>query len=61
MSDYNFYDPDWKMKVIIENTSSDLPKNDIFLPLMNLGNKMKSNAFNKDNEFKPQNKDKLNN
>ena len=61
MSDYNFYDPDWKMKEIIENASSDLPKNDNFLPLMSVGNKMKSNAFSKDNEFKLQNKDKLNN
>ena len=61
MSDYNFYDPDWKMKEIIENASSDLPKNDTFLPLMSVGNKMKNNTFNKDNEFKIQNKDKINN
>ena len=60
MSDYNFYDPDWKMEEIIENSNSDFPKNDNFLPLMNVGNKMKSNSFsNKDNEFKLQNKDKL--
>ena len=39
MSDYNFYDPDWKMKEIIENASSDLAKNDNFLPLMSVGNK----------------------
>ena len=39
MSDYNFYDPDWKMKEIIENASSDLTKNDNFLPLMSMGNK----------------------
>jgi len=32
VSDYNFYDPDWKMKEIIENASSDLAKNDNFLP-----------------------------
>jgi hypothetical protein len=61
MSDYNFYDPDWKMKEIIENASSDLPKNDTFLPLMSVGNKTKNNTFNKDNEFKIQNKDKINN
>ena len=40
MSDYNFYDPDWKMKEIIENASSDLTKNDNnILPLMSVGNK----------------------
>ena len=61
MSDYNFYDPDWKMKEIIENASSDLPKNDNFLPLMSVGNKIKNNTFTKENEFKIQNKDKINN
>ena len=60
MSDYNFYDPDWKMKEIIENASSDLPKNDTFLPLMSVGNKMRT-TFNKENEKKLQNKDKVNN
>ena len=39
LSDYNFYDPDWKMKEIIENASSDLAKNDNLLPLMSVGNK----------------------
>ena len=40
VSDYNFYDPDWKMKEIIENASSDLTKNDNnILPLMSVGNK----------------------
>ena len=39
MSDYNFYDPDWKMKEIIENASSDLAKNDYFPPLKSVGNK----------------------
>ena len=61
MSDYNFYDPDWKMKEIIENASSDLSKNDNFLPLMSVGNKMK-NTFNKEsNNLQIQNKDKMNN
>ena len=49
------------MKEINENANSDLPKNDNFLPLISVGNKMKSNAFSKDNEFKLQNKDKINN
>ena len=61
MSDYNFYDPDWKMKEIIENASSDLPKNDTFLPLMSVGNKIKNNTFNKDNEIKALNREKINN
>ena len=39
LSDYNFYDPDRKMKEIIENASSDLAKNDNLLPLMSVGNK----------------------
>ena len=61
MSDYNFYDPDWKMKEIIENASSDLNKNDNFLPLMSVGNKMK-NTFNKEsNNIQIQNKEKMNN
>ena len=51
MSDYNFYDPDWKMKEIIENASSDLPKNENFLPLMSVGNQMRNN-FSNDNKFK---------
>ena len=62
LSDYNFYDPDWKMKEIIENASSDLPKNDNFLPLMSVGNK--KNTFNishKENEMRLQSKDKINN
>ena len=61
MSDYNFYDPDWKMKEIIENASSDLTKNENFLPLMSVGNKMK-NTFNKEsNNIQMQNKEKMNN
>ena len=61
LSDYNFYDPDWKMKEIIENASSDLSKNENFLPLMSVGNKMK-NTFNKEsNNLQLQNKDKMNN
>ena len=56
MSDYNFYDPDWKMKEIIENASSDLTKNDNFLPLMSVGNK-KPNS-NKDNNIDINFKDK---
>ena len=56
ISDYNFYDPDWKMKEIIENASSDLPKTDTFLPPMTVANKMKT-TFNKE----MQNKDKMNN
>ena len=47
MSDYNFYDPDWKMKEIIENASSDLPKTETYLPKMSVGNQMK-NTFNKE-------------
>ena len=43
LSDYNFYDPDWKMKEIIENASSDLAKNDNLLPLMSVGNKKINN------------------
>ena len=61
MSDYNFYDPDWKMKEIIENASSDLNKNETFLPLMSVGNKMK-NTFNKEsNNLQIQSRDKMNN
>ena len=56
ISDYNFYDPDWKMKEIIENASSDFPKTDTFLPVMSVGNKVK-NKLNKD----LQNKEKINN
>ena len=60
MSDYNFYDPDWKMKEIIENASSDLPKGETFLPLMSVGNK-KISTFQKDNDMKIQSKEKINN
>jgi hypothetical protein len=60
MSDYNFYDPDWKMKEIIENASSDLPKGETFLPLMSVGNK-KISTFQKDNDMKMQSKEKINN
>ena len=60
VSDYNFYDPDWKMKEIIENASSDLAKNDNFLPLMSVGNK--KNIPKKDNtEINFRDKDKMNN
>ena len=59
VSDYNFYDPDWKMKEIIENASSDLAKNDNFLPLMSVGNKkISSKKDNSDINFKD--KDKMN-
>ena len=60
MSNYNFYDPDWKMKEIIENASSDLPKGETFLPLMSVGNK-KISTFQKDNDIKIQSKEKINN
>ena len=55
MSDYNFYDPDWKMKEIIENASSDLAKSDgNFLPLMSVGNKKLNTKKdnNTDNNFR---------
>ena len=60
MSDYNFYDPDWKMKEIIENASSDLTKNENLLPLMSVGNKKTSNnntkKDNTDINFRDKNK-----
>ena len=57
VSDYNFYDPDWKMKEIIENASSDLAKNDNFLPLMSVGNKKPSSKKdNTDTNFREKDK-----
>ena len=59
MSDYNFYDPDWKMKEIIENASSDLAKNDYFPPLKSVGNK-KINKIKDGNEITIRDKAKTN-
>ena len=53
-NEYNFYEADWKIKEIIENASSDLPKNETFLPLMSMGNQMKNNTnmkFNSKEKF----------
>jgi hypothetical protein len=51
LNDYNFYDPDWKMKEIIENVSSDFSKNNNVLPVMNINNKNQFNQKGKDKAF----------
>ena len=61
MSDYNFYDPDWKMKEIIENASSDLAKNDNFLPVMSLGNKQPNTKKDNTTDINFREKNKMNN
>ena len=61
MSDYNFYDPDWKMKEIIENASSDLAKNDNFLPVMSLGNKQPNTKKDNTTDINFRDKNKMNN
>ena len=48
MSEYNFYDTDWKMKEVIENASSELPKKNSFLPLMSVGNQIKNIKMQKE-------------
>ena len=56
-NEYNFYEADWKIKEIIENASSDLPKNETFLPLMSMGNQTKNNTNMK---FHSKDKEKFN-
>ena len=60
LNNYNFCDPDWKMKEIIENASSDISKkNETFLPIMSVPNQIKTN-FSKDNFIHSQSQDKNN-
>ena len=60
MSDYNFYDPDWKMKEIIENASSDLAKNDNLLPVVSVGNKQATTKKDNNTEINFREKNKTN-
>ena len=50
LSDFKLLEPDWKMKEIIENASSDFHKTENFLPIMTVKNRMKENIFFKDND-----------
>ena len=60
LNNYNFCDPDWKMKEIIENASSDISKkNDVFLPLMSAPNQLRP-SYSKDNFMNSQSKEKNN-
>ena len=60
LNNYNFCDPDWKMKEIIENATSDISKkNEVFLPLMSDPNQLKSSS-SKDNYINSQSKEKNN-
>ena len=47
---FNLSEQDWKMQEIMQNASSDFTKNDMFLPLMSVGNQ-------KDNNMKSQSKE----
>jgi len=47
---FNLSEQDWKMQEIIQNASSDFSKNDMFLPLMSVGNQKNNNMKSQSKE-----------